>query len=79
MKIVREPYVLVHADPSPMKDVYGGESGQAVVECMRIRPIDSESKTVIVFSHPIGGGAFLPLVTALARSGLHVVYCNPRY
>ena len=79
MKILREAYGLVHADPSPIKDVYGGDEGMVFVECMRIRPAEIDSKTVIVFSHPIGGGSFLPLVTALAASGVHVVYCNPRY
>ena len=29
--------------------------------------------------HPIGGGAYLPMVTALARAGRHVVYCGSRY
>ena len=79
MALVREPYGFVHADPSPLKEVYGGPTGQVFVECMRIRPSDVESKTVILFSHPIGGGSFLPLVNALARAGRHVVYCNPRY
>lgn len=79
MKIVREPYGLVHVDPSPIKDVYGGDEGAVFVECMRIRPAEGDSKTVIVFSHPIGGGSFLPLVNALARAGVHIVYCNPRY
>ena len=46
---------------------------------MRIRPPAGESKTVVVFSHPIGGGSFLPFVNALARAGIHVIYCNPRY
>lgn len=79
MAVVREAYGFVHADPSPLKDVYGGPTGQVFVECMRIRPATGESKTVILFSHPIGGGAFLPLVTALAHGGRHVVYCHPRY
>ena len=78
-KLVREPYGIVHVDPSPMKDVYGGDAGMVFIECMRIRPADRDSKTVIVFSHPIGGGSFLPLVSALASAGIHVVYCNPRY
>ncbi|MFK7895963.1 MAG: alpha/beta hydrolase [Myxococcota bacterium] len=77
--VLREPYGILHSDPSPIKDVYGGDEGMVFVECMRIRPTDVESKTVIVFSHPIGGGSFLPLVNALASSGVHVVYCNPRY
>jgi pimeloyl-ACP methyl ester carboxylesterase len=83
MGILREPYGFVHADPSPLKDVYGGPTGQVFVECMRIRPetgeARSEARSVILFSHPIGGGSFLPLVTALAHAGRHVIYCNPRY
>ena len=79
MAVVREPYGFVHADRSPLKDVYGGPSGQVFVECMRIRPAQGDSKTALLFTHPIGGGAFLPLVTALAHAGRHVVYCNPRY
>jgi pimeloyl-ACP methyl ester carboxylesterase len=79
MAVVREPYGFVHADTSRLKEVYGGPSGQVFVECMRIRPESGDSKTVILFSHPIGGGSFLPLVQALAHAGKHVIYCNPRY
>lgn len=79
MAVVREAYGFVHADRSPLKDVYGGPTGQVFVECMRIRPRTGDSRTALLFSHPIGGGSFLPLVTALARAGRHVVYCNPRY
>ncbi|MDP1630604.1 MAG: alpha/beta hydrolase [Caulobacter sp.] len=79
MKVVREPYGYSYAETSRLKEVYGGPAGQVFVECMRIRPETGESKTVILFSHPIGGGSFLPLVTALARAGRHVIYCNTRY
>lgn len=79
MAVVREAYGFVHADTGRLKEVYGGPSGQVFVECMRIHPDVGESKTVIVFSHPIGGGSFLPLVTALAHAGRHVIYCNLRY
>ena len=79
MAIIREPYGFVHADSGRLKETYGGPAGQVFVECMRIRPFSGESKTVIVFSHPIGGGSFLPLVTSLAHAGYHVIYCNPRY
>ena len=61
------------------KDTYGGEPGYAFVECMQVRPVDRASKTAIVFSHPIGGGAFLPIIGGLARAGHHVVYVNTRY
>jgi pimeloyl-ACP methyl ester carboxylesterase len=79
MAVVREAYGFVHADKSRLKEVYGGPTGQVFVECMRVRPDVGDSKTVILFSHPVGGGSFLPLVSALARAGRHVVYCNPRY
>ncbi len=80
MKIVREPYGVVHTDPDLMKDTYGGSTGAVFVECMRIYPeAQPEAETVVVFSHPIGGGAFLPMVNALVRAGTHAVYCNPRY
>lgn len=79
MSIVREPYGFAYAEKSRLKETYGGPEGRVFVECMRIRPDAGDSKTVILFSHPIGGGSFLPLVTALAHAGRHVIYCNPRY
>jgi pimeloyl-ACP methyl ester carboxylesterase len=79
VRVVREPYGYTYAEHSRLKETYGGPTGQVFVECMRIRPEAGESDTVILFSHPIGGGSFLPLVTALARAGRHVVYCNTRY
>lgn len=77
--IVREPYAVVYTEQSGFKDTYGGAGGIVFVECMRIRPNLGSSKTVVVFSHPIGGGSFLPFVNALVRAGIHVIYCNPRY
>lgn len=79
MQIMREPYVVVYPETSAFKDVYGGTSDRVVVECMRIAPAGSRSHRVIVFSHPVGGGSFLPLVSALAKGGQHVLYVNPRY
>jgi pimeloyl-ACP methyl ester carboxylesterase len=80
MSIVREPYGLVYKDPSPLKETYGGPTGAVFIECMRIRPAAATTaRTVIVFSHPIGGGSFLPLVSALAHAGVHCIYVNPRY
>lgn len=80
MDIIREPYAIGYKDPSPLKDTYGGPTGRVFVECMRIRPREQErARSVIVFSHPIGGGSFLPLVTALAAAGTHCIYVNPRY
>ena len=39
----------------------------------------SRPDTVLVFMHPIGGGAYLPMINALARAGHHVIYCNSRF
>lgn len=79
MAVVREPYGYLYREESKLKEVYGGPTGQVFVECMRIYPDDVASKTALLFSHPIGGGSFLPLVTALAHKGHHVIYCNTRY
>jgi pimeloyl-ACP methyl ester carboxylesterase len=78
-EIVREPYLVIHKDPASFKDVYGGAGDNVVAECMRIYPAGTTADSVVIFSHPIGGGAFLPLVSALARGGQHVIYCNTRY
>ncbi len=78
-EVVRHPYVVVYMEQAAFKDTYGGLPGMVVIECMQIRPKDRESKTAIVFSHPVGGGAFLPMMTALAQAGHHVVYVNTRY
>ncbi len=79
MHIVREPYGFAHKEVTKIKDVYGGPTGSVFVECMRIRPEGVESKSVILFSHPVGGGSFLPMVTALAAAGRHIIYCNTRF
>ncbi|MFN7055468.1 alpha/beta hydrolase family protein [Hyphomonas sp.] len=79
VKLVREPYLVLHSETSGFKDVYGGAGERVVVECMRIFCEGTASRSAIVFSHPIGGGAFLPLVSALAHAGHHVIYCNTRY
>ena len=77
--IVREPYGVVYKEESGFKDVYGGAGGIVFVECMKIAPAGSKSKRAIVFTHPIGSGSFLPMVTALAHAGHDVLYVNPRY
>jgi pimeloyl-ACP methyl ester carboxylesterase len=77
--LIREPYAVVYREESGFKDVYGGAGGIVFTENMRLHLAGTQSKRVIVFTHPIGGGAFLPLVTSLAHAGHHVIYCNPRY
>jgi len=78
-RVVRESYGVVYREQAAFKDTYGGEPGTVFIECMRILPADQPSKTLLVFSHPIGGGSFLPIMSQLAREGLHVLFVNTRY
>lgn len=78
-EVSRLPYMIGFREEAGFKDTYGGEAGWVFIEAMQIRPRDVDSKTVIVFSHPIGGGSFLPVMKALAVAGHHVVYVNTRY
>ena len=78
MQYERIPYLVVYSEASAFKDTYAGEIGKVVVENMLLRP-EQPSDAVVVFSHPIGGGSWLPLVGMMAKSGIHCIYCNPRY
>ncbi|WP_435173634.1 alpha/beta fold hydrolase [Gordonia hongkongensis] len=75
----RIPYLVVFDDLSAYQDTYGGVTESVVLESYLLRPRGVPSKNVIVFMHPIGGGAYLPMTNALARAGHHVIYCNSRY
>jgi len=75
----RIPFPIFFPEESKFSDTYGGAGGYVFFDCDLLKPKGRESKTVIVFSHPIGGGAWLPLVTALAQAGHHVIYSNGRY
>ena len=50
-----------------------------MLESYLLKPKAKPSDTVLVFMHPIGGGAYLPMINALARAGHHVIYCNSRF
>jgi len=74
----RIPYLIVFEDASTFRDVYGGLGDFVALESYLLKPT-VPSDTVLVFMHPIGGGAYLPMTNALARAGHHVIYCNSRY
>jgi pimeloyl-ACP methyl ester carboxylesterase len=78
-RIERRPYMTVAPDRGVFKDAYGGDLGWVYSECMLIRPEGTTARNLIVFSHPIGGGAFLPIMKALAQAGHHVLFVNGRY
>lgn len=74
----RIPYIINFEEHARFKDTYGGVPGRVAIEALHLKP-DTPSDTVVIFSHPIGGGAWLPLPAALARDGIHVIYANTRY
>ena len=78
MKYQRTPYLVAFQNNSGVRDVYGGLAEIVVLECYHLAP-EVPSDTVLVFMHPIGGGAYLPMVNALARAGHHVIYANSRF
>ncbi|MFY0400883.1 alpha/beta hydrolase family protein [Brevundimonas naejangsanensis] len=77
-KYQRTPYLIVFQEQAAFKDTYGGAEGSVVLEAHLLKP-DTPSDTVVIMMHPIGGGAWLPLPAALAKQGVHVIYCNSRY
>ncbi len=78
-EVAHEVYGIIFAEDARFKETYGGVEGFVFLESHRIVPRGVDSRTALVFMHPIGGGAFLPYVQAIARAGAHVIYCNSRY
>ncbi len=74
----RVPYLIVFEEQAGFKDTYAGMMGRVVLEAQHLKP-ETPSDTVVIFSHPIGGGAYLPMPNAMARLGIHVIYVNTRY
>lgn len=75
----RIPFLVMFEERAAFKDTYAGEIGRVVLKAHLLRPKGRPSRTVVVFMHPIGGGEYLPLPVALAKQGVHVIYCNSRY
>ena len=75
----RIPYLVAYQNTSAVRDVYGGVAELVVLESYLLKPKDKPSDTVLIFMHPIGGGAYLPMINGLARAGHHVIYCNSRF
>ena len=78
MTYERIPYLVAYQNDSGTRDVYGGLAELVALECYLLRP-QQATDTVLVFMHPIGGGAYLPMVTALARAGQHVIFAGSRF
>ena len=78
MAINRTPIRITWQEQAAFKDTYGGAEGSVALEAHLLKP-DTESDTVVIMMHPIGGGTYLPMPGALAKLGVHVIYCNSRY
>ena len=78
-KYDRIPYLIIFEEKATFKDTYAGRKDYVGLEAQLLKPKDKPSKSVILFMHPIGGGAYLPMVSSLAKKGCHVIYCNSRY
>jgi pimeloyl-ACP methyl ester carboxylesterase len=77
----RVPVVLQFAENLAMTETYGfnGSQGITSLEGQRLVPRDRPSKTVFLFMHPTSTLQLLPMPTALADAGLHVLCGGSRY
>jgi hypothetical protein len=77
----RVPVVLQFSEQVKMTETYGfaGSTGVTSLEGQRLLPRDRPSKTVFLFMHPTSTLQLLPMPTALADAGLHVLCAGSRY
>jgi pimeloyl-ACP methyl ester carboxylesterase len=77
----RIPVIISFSETQKMTETYGfsGSQGITVLEGQRLVPRDRPSSTVFVFMHPTSTLQLLPMPTALAAAGYHVLCCGSRY
>ncbi|MFT8243212.1 hypothetical protein [Roseomonas sp. BN140053] len=77
----RIPVILRFEEKLKMTETYGftGAQGFTVLEGQRLLPRDRPSDTVFLFMHPTSTLQLLPMPTALADAGLHVLCAGSRY
>jgi pimeloyl-ACP methyl ester carboxylesterase len=77
----RVPVVISFSEQVRMVETYGfvGSQGKTVLEGQRLLPRGRPSDTVYLFMHPATTLNLLPMPTALAEAGLHVLCCGSRY
>ena len=81
----RVPLILRHVEQSTFTETYGFSSsqGQVVLEGQLLRPTAestaTSTKTLFVFMHPSSTLHLLPMPTALASQGYHVLCAASRY
>jgi pimeloyl-ACP methyl ester carboxylesterase len=79
MEIDRIPHFFYFKEKSAFKDTYGGGMDTVALDAQLLMPRGIHSKSVVLFMHPIGGLAYLPMPAGLAKAGLPVFVCNTRY
>ena len=77
----REPIVLSFPEINEFPETHGfaGTQGLVWLEGQRLIPADQPSDTVYLFMHPSSTLQLLPMPTALADAGLHVICAGSRY
>jgi pimeloyl-ACP methyl ester carboxylesterase len=77
----RIPVVLSFAEPLRMVETYGfaGSQGKTILEGQRLVPRGRPSDTLCLFMHPSSTLHLLPMPTALAAAGFHVLCAGSRY
>ena len=81
MEFDRIPVILSFAEQAKMVETYGfaGSQGKTFLEGQRLVPRGKPSGTVYLFMHPATTLNLLPMPTALASAGLHVLCAGSRY
>ena len=82
----RVPVIVSFAEQVKMTETYGfaGSQGKTFLEGQRLVPRDAGGRalpgeTVFIFMHPASTLQLLPMPTALAAAGLHVLCAGSRY
>ena len=77
----RIPLIISFEEKLANIETYGfsGTQGSIFIEGQLLRPTDRPSKTVIIFMHPATTLQLLPMPSAMAEAGLHVMCCGSRY
>ena len=74
----RKPFLIVHKEKQIRKDIYGSIDDTIILQAQHLRG-ETDSDTVLVAMHPVGAPGYLPVFSALARAGHHVIACGSRY
>jgi dienelactone hydrolase len=75
----RTPYLVVHRLGAGAREVYGSVGDEQIVLQAQLLRGDADSDTAVVAMHPMASPGYLPMFSALANAGCHVIACASRY